>query len=47
MLPNVHWCLIVTADSARTGGKWCDYAIIKRQGMTVKLGNFTAITPQC
>jgi hypothetical protein len=28
MLPDDHWWLMVSADSARTGSKWCDYGII-------------------
>jgi len=47
MLPDVHCWLMIIADSARTGGKWCDYGIIMKQGATVQSGHFTAITHQC
>lgn len=47
MLPDVHSWLTVIADSARTGGKWCDYGIVIRQGVTAELGHFTATTHQC
>jgi len=47
MLPNVHWWLMVIANSARTGGKWCDYGTIMRQGAAVELGHFTAMKHQC
>jgi len=40
---------MVTADTGRTGGKWCDYTygIIMKQGVTVELSHFPAITHQC
>jgi len=47
MLPDVHWWLMVSADSAKTGSKWCDYGIIIGQGVTVQSGYFNAITHQC
>jgi hypothetical protein len=47
MLPDVHWWLMDIIDTARSGGKWCDYGVTMRQGVIVELGHFTSITHQC
>ena len=47
MLPDIQWWFMAIADTARVCGKWCDQAIIMRQGVTAELDHFTVITHQC